>query len=167
MMCFYGYHINVDESNLMVVFKASDLTQKQVQAFHINKLQRTYVFPFSIRLQWHLFYTLKFQENKKCIWSENLSLSCNPLLSALHWTEGGSAACSGGMQRSWKGSVWGGGHLLSFNEILWCGPTVCCLYTWATAPAFRLAVCWWRGRLGIFQVTLSSQLLLLPGVGRQ
>lgn len=55
-------------------------------------------------------------------------------------------------QRGWSGdgrAVGGGGggvlHLLSFNEILWCGPTVCCLYTWVPMPALTLAVCWWRG----------------------
>lgn len=36
MMCFYGYHINVDESNLMVVFKASDLTQKPFTLINYN-----------------------------------------------------------------------------------------------------------------------------------
>lgn len=47
----------------------------------------------------------------------------------------------------WRQGRWGGGqHLLSFNESLWCGPSVCCLYTWVTAPAFTLAVCWWRRR---------------------
>lgn len=109
---------------------------------------------------------------------------CHKVTGACHHHTGQKGAVCWS-QCSWKGCVlwwspwqdlwgrgdqgrWGGGlHLLSFNESLWCGPTVCCLYTWVTAPAFRLAVCWWRGRLGIFQVTLSSQLLLLPGVGRQ
>ena len=47
----------------------------------------------------------------------------------------------------WRQGRWGGGQrLLSFNESLWCGPSVCCLYTWVTAPAFTLAVCWRRRR---------------------
>lgn len=55
------------------------------------------------------------------------------------WTVGGSL-----LGCLLKACQWEGGRgqtPLSFNESLWSSPSVCCLYTWAAEPAFRLAVC--------------------------